>query len=113
MLYFSHDDLMTLTDANYSLEPDFSLTLELVDAMKDNYDQTMLVVMAISEALGSSHSPTRLKTVKLLEILVKNCQIGFHKILFIPKFCENILRILAKRRKKPEIFNTLVSGNKK
>jgi hypothetical protein len=38
MLYFSHDDLMTLTDANYSSEPDFSLTLELVDAMKENYD---------------------------------------------------------------------------
>lgn len=47
-----------------------------------------------------------------MEILVKNCQMGFHRILFIPKFCENILRILAKRRKKPEIFNTLVSGNK-
>lgn len=78
MLYFSHDDLMTLTDANYSLEPDFSLSLELVDAMRDNHDQTMLVVMSVIEGMNSSHSPTRLKTVKFLEILVKNCQMGFH-----------------------------------
>ncbi len=73
MLYFSHDDLMTLTDANYSSEPDFSLTLELVDAMKENYDQTMLVVMAVVEGMNSSQSTTRLKTIKFLEILVKNC----------------------------------------
>ena len=54
MLYFSHDDLMTLTDANYSIEPDFSLTMELVDAMRDNYDQTMIVIMSILEGLNSS-----------------------------------------------------------
>ncbi len=54
MLYFSHDDLITLTDANYSQEPDFSLTLELVDAMKDNYDQSMLVIMAIVDGLNCS-----------------------------------------------------------
>ena len=38
MLYFSHDDLITLVDANYSIEPDFSLTMELIDSMKGNYD---------------------------------------------------------------------------
>lgn len=103
---------MTLTDANYSQEPDFSLTLELVDAMKDNYDQSMLVIMAIVDGLNSSQSATRLKTVKFLEILVKNCQIGFHKILFTPKFCETVLKILAKRRKKHDLFNSLVSSNK-
>ena len=98
MLYFSHDDLMTLTDANYSIEPDFSLTMELVDAMRDNYDQTMIVIMSILEGLNSSQSPTRLKTIKFLEILVKNCKIGFHKVLFTQKFCETILKILVKRR---------------
>lgn len=112
MLYFSHDDLITLTDANYSKEPDFSLTLELVDAMRDNYDQTMVVIMAIIDGLNSSQSPTWLKTIKFLEILVKNCQISFHKVLFTPKFCETILKILIKRRGKSELFNSLVSGNK-
>ena len=89
---------MTLTDANYSIEPDFSLTMELVDAMRDNYDQTMIVIMSILEGLNSSQSPTRLKTIKFLEILVKNCKIGFHKVLFTQKFCETILKILVKRR---------------
>jgi hypothetical protein len=72
----------------------------------------MLVNMAILDGMNSSHSPTRLKTIKFLEILVKNCQIGFHKILFTPKFCDTILKILSKRRRKPEMFNPLVSGNK-
>lgn len=78
MIYFTHNDLVSFIDARYSLDPDFSLTMEVVDVMNKSIDQTLLVINIVNEGLESLDSSTRIKTTKFLEILVKNAGLDFH-----------------------------------
>lgn len=78
MIFFTRDNLVPLIDANYSIDPDFSLSMEVVDVMNKSIDQTLLVVHVLNEGLESTNSQTRLKTTKFMEILVKNCNMDFH-----------------------------------
>lgn len=55
-----------------------------------------MVCEALLFNLRSSNSLRRLKTVYLLELLVKNCDMKLHRSLFSEKFCATLLKILEK-----------------
>lgn len=56
MIFFTRDNLVPLIDANYSIDPDFSLSMEVVDVMNKSIDQTLLVVHVLNEGLESTNS---------------------------------------------------------
>ena len=55
-----------------------------------------MVCEAVTHNLRSGESARRLKTVCLLELLVKNCDMKLHRSLFSEKFCATVLRVLEK-----------------
>ena len=58
--------------------------------------RTRVVCEALTANLRASESARRLKTVCLLELLVKNCDMKLHRSLFTEKFCATVLKILEK-----------------
>lgn len=38
MIFFTRDNILPLVDANYSTDPDFSLSMEVVDLMNKSID---------------------------------------------------------------------------
>ncbi len=38
MIFFTRDNIVPLIDANYSTDPDFSLSMEVVDVMNKSID---------------------------------------------------------------------------
>lgn len=55
-----------------------------------------MVCEALVANLRASGAARRLKTVYLLELLVKNCDMKLHRSLFSEKFCATVLKILEK-----------------
>ena len=66
----------------------------------------------IKKYLQEGTGNERYRVILLVEYLSKNCGINYFRFLLETDFCEILLKILEKRRKKFYIYNRLISGDK-
>ena len=71
------------------------------------------ICRALEENLKVYDVDRVLKAVCFLEILVKNCEIDFHRILFTHKFCNLLLKLLENQRnKKYSLLKVLIGRDR-
>lgn len=66
----------------------------------------------IQKILENCSGQERLKTLILIEFLVKNCDMKFHRTFLNERVCHLFLRILERRRGKTAFFSKHISRNK-
>ena len=100
-------------DSELKLEdPEIALLFELADLINSGYHKARIVASMIYQSFAKGKSDQRLRALRVVEFLTKNCDGFFHQFLLTKQLCELFLKMLEKRRGMITILNPLVSNKK-